>query len=171
LHSRDFGWLGWPSGAAFATHCRIGLESATELPSEGRNFRFVHSWPEQRARLSLASAQDQVAVPAEDGAISLPLGNAPRTHIFNSAVERFEGVVRNEAFCMKLATAAGFSFLAGIEGQGLFLIAQKSGLEMLRSKTRVSALASRMRSAHYLGSEGIVFHRFENGGCKGILKL
>ena len=22
LHSRDFGWLGWPLGAAFATHCK-----------------------------------------------------------------------------------------------------------------------------------------------------
>jgi serine/threonine-protein kinase HipA len=62
---------------------------------------------EKGVRLSLAGAQDKVAVRVEDGEISLPLGNAPSTHILKPAVERFEGVVHNEAFCMKLAAAAG----------------------------------------------------------------
>src|SRR5262249_6619576 len=39
--------------------------------------------------------------------ISLPLGGAPSTHILKPAVERFEGVVFNEALCMKLASAVG----------------------------------------------------------------
>lgn len=58
-------------------------------------------------RLSLAGAQDKVAVRIESGEISLPLGGAPSTHILKPAVERFEGVVYNEALCMKLAAAAG----------------------------------------------------------------
>jgi len=58
-------------------------------------------------RLSLAGAQDKVAVRIEGGKISLPLGGAPSTHILKPAVERFEGVVFNEALCMKLAAAAG----------------------------------------------------------------
>lgn len=62
---------------------------------------------ENGVRLSLAGAQDKVAVRVERGEICLPLGNAPSTHILKPAVERFEGVVHNEAFCMKLAAAAG----------------------------------------------------------------
>lgn len=62
---------------------------------------------EKGVRLSLAGAQDKVAIRVEDGEICLPLGNAPSTHILKPAVERFEGVVHNEAFCMKLAAAAG----------------------------------------------------------------
>jgi serine/threonine-protein kinase HipA len=62
---------------------------------------------EKGIRLSLAGAQDKVAVRIEGNEISLPLGGAPSTHILKPAVERFTGVVFNEAFCMKLAAAAG----------------------------------------------------------------
>ena len=62
---------------------------------------------EKGVRLSLAGAQDKVAVRVENGEICLPLGNAPSTHILKPGVERFEGVVHNEAFCMKLAAASG----------------------------------------------------------------
>jgi serine/threonine-protein kinase HipA len=58
-------------------------------------------------RLSLAGAQDKIAVRVQGDAISLPLGGAPSTHILKPAVERFAGVVFNEAFCMKLAAATG----------------------------------------------------------------
>lgn len=62
---------------------------------------------ENGIRLSLAGAQDKVAVRIEGSEISLPLGGAPSTHILKPAVERFTGVVFNEALCMKLAAAAG----------------------------------------------------------------
>src|ERR1700689_4560018 len=58
-------------------------------------------------RLSLAGAQDKVAVRIEQGEVYLALGGAPSTHILKPAVERFEGVVFNEALCMKLAAEAG----------------------------------------------------------------
>jgi serine/threonine-protein kinase HipA len=62
---------------------------------------------EEGIRLSLAGAQDKVTVRIEHDEISLPLGGAPSTHILKPAVERFEGVVFNEALCMNLAAAAG----------------------------------------------------------------
>jgi len=62
---------------------------------------------EEGIRLSLAGAQDKLAVRLEGRTISLPLGGAPSTHILKPNVERFEGVVFNEAFCMRLAAAAG----------------------------------------------------------------
>ena len=62
---------------------------------------------EDGIRLSLAGAQDKVAVRIEGKDISLPLGGAPSTHILKPAVERFAGVVFNEAFCMRLAAVAG----------------------------------------------------------------
>ena len=58
---------------------------------------------EEGVRLSLAGAQDKVAVRIEDGEICLPLGGAPSTHILKPALDRFDGVVFNEALCMKLA--------------------------------------------------------------------
>jgi serine/threonine-protein kinase HipA len=58
-------------------------------------------------RLSLAGAQDKIAVRIVGEAISLPLGGAPSTHILKPAVERFAGVVFNEAYCMRLAAAVG----------------------------------------------------------------
>src|SRR6185437_5754570 len=58
---------------------------------------------EKGVRLSLAGAQDKVAVRFEGEEVSLPLGGAPSTHILKPAVERFSGVVSNEALCMTLA--------------------------------------------------------------------
>jgi serine/threonine-protein kinase HipA len=60
-------------------------------------------------RLSLAGAQDKIAVRVEGESVSLPLGDAPSTHILKPAVERFAGVVFNEAYCMRLASTVGLS--------------------------------------------------------------
>jgi len=62
---------------------------------------------EDGIRLSLAGAQDKIAVHVANDQISIPLGGAPSTHILKPAIERFEGIVFNEAFCMKLAQAIG----------------------------------------------------------------
>ena len=58
---------------------------------------------EKGMRLSLAGAQDKVAVRIEGEEVSLPLGGAPSTHILKPAVKRFRGVVFNEALSMTLA--------------------------------------------------------------------
>jgi serine/threonine-protein kinase HipA len=62
---------------------------------------------EEGIRLSLAGAQDKIAVRNEGGEISLPLGGAPSTHILKPSIERFAGVVFNEALTMHLAAAVG----------------------------------------------------------------
>jgi serine/threonine-protein kinase HipA len=60
---------------------------------------------EKGIRLSLAGAQDKIAVRIEGDEISLPLGGAPSTHILKPSIEHFAGVVFNEAFAMRLAAA------------------------------------------------------------------
>ena len=62
---------------------------------------------EDGIRLSLAGAQDKIAVRLGDGKVSIPRGSAPSTHILKPAVATYEGVVFNEAFCMALAAACG----------------------------------------------------------------
>jgi len=62
---------------------------------------------EEGIRLSLAGAQDKIAVRIEGDETSLPLGGAPSTHILKPSVERFAGVVFNEALTMQLAAAVG----------------------------------------------------------------
>lgn len=60
-------------------------------------------------RLSLAGAQDKIAVRLDDGKISIPRGSAPSSHVLKPAIDTYEGVVFNEAFCMALANACGLS--------------------------------------------------------------
>jgi serine/threonine-protein kinase HipA len=77
-------------------------------------------------RLSLAGAQDKVAVRIEGDEVSLPLGGAPSTHILKPAVERFAGVVFNEDLCMRLAAASGLPAAAvetrAVDGMDYLLV-------------------------------------------------
>jgi serine/threonine-protein kinase HipA len=69
---------------------------------------------EEGIRLSLAGAQDKLAVSLENGQIRLPLNGSPSTHILKPQIERFEGVVLNEQLCMRLSAAVGIS-TAGVQ--------------------------------------------------------
>lgn len=61
-------------------------------------------------RLSLAGTQDKIAVyVANDGRIAIPLNGAPSTHILKPAIPHLDGIVFNEAFCLKLADIVGLS--------------------------------------------------------------
>jgi serine/threonine-protein kinase HipA len=65
---------------------------------------------EKGVRLSLAGAQDKIAVRVDaSGRISLPLGYAPSTHVLKPAIATWEGIVSNEVFCMRLARAVGLT--------------------------------------------------------------
>lgn len=61
---------------------------------------------EQEVRLSLAGAQDKVAVKVTGDKISIPLGEALSTHILKPANQYFAGLVFNEWLCLELARAA-----------------------------------------------------------------
>lgn len=60
-------------------------------------------------RLSLAGAQDKLPVIVHRDGISLPLGDAPSTHILKPEPDRFPGLAVNEVFCMTLARSVGLS--------------------------------------------------------------
>lgn len=62
---------------------------------------------EQGVRLSLAGAQDKLAVCLIDGEIALPEDGRPTTHILKPFVEGLDGTVDNEVFCMLLAARLG----------------------------------------------------------------
>ncbi len=62
---------------------------------------------EEGLRLSLAGAQEKVAVVVEDGKLFLPQGARASTHILKFASLRFRGLVENEFFIMRLAAAVG----------------------------------------------------------------
>lgn len=62
---------------------------------------------EEGIRLSLAGAQNKIAVVRENGTIRLPLYGAPSTHILKPQIDRFDGIVSNEELCMKLSAAVG----------------------------------------------------------------
>ncbi len=62
---------------------------------------------EEHVRLSLAGAQDKLAVHIAEGQISVPLEGAPSTHILKPAIGHFEAIAVNELLCMRLAGAIG----------------------------------------------------------------
>lgn len=64
---------------------------------------------EKGLRLSLAGAQDKIAVTVEGKKIALPLGNTPSTHIIKPEPDRFPGLAVTEWLCMKLARAIGLN--------------------------------------------------------------
>ncbi|PZA10034.1 type II toxin-antitoxin system HipA family toxin [Rhodopseudomonas palustris] len=58
---------------------------------------------EEGVRLSLAGAQDKLAVCVEGDAIGLARGGRPTTHILKPFIQALDGSVENELFCMRLA--------------------------------------------------------------------
>ncbi len=55
-------------------------------------------------RLSLAGAQDKIAVGMKDGQIALIKGTTPTSHILKPVITDIKDSVHNELFCMRLAT-------------------------------------------------------------------
>jgi serine/threonine-protein kinase HipA len=113
---------------------------------------------EEGIRLSLAGAQDKVAVRVEGNEILLPLGGAPSTHILKPAVERFAGVVFNEAFCMKLAAAVGLP-TAKVETRSLdgieYLIVERYDRARRETGEGASSL-ERLHQEDFCQAQGIV---------------
>ncbi|MDR3473441.1 MAG: type II toxin-antitoxin system HipA family toxin [Devosia sp.] len=64
---------------------------------------------EEGVRMSLAGAQDKLAVCIEGDAVGLAKGGRPTTHILKPLMEALEGTVENEYFCMRLAAQLGFT--------------------------------------------------------------
>ncbi len=60
-------------------------------------------------RLSLAGAQDKMAVVLVDGTVSLPFKDVPTTHILKPAIKGVEDSIENEYICLKTAKAMGLN--------------------------------------------------------------
>lgn len=58
---------------------------------------------EEGVRLSLAGAQDKLAVCVEGDAIGPAKGGRPTTHILKPFIQALDGTVENELFCLNLA--------------------------------------------------------------------
>lgn len=78
-------------------------------------------------RLSLAGAQQKIPVFYEDGKFYLPHGSFPSSHILKPAIQGFEGIVKNEAFCMELARQTGIPVPASmvIKGKHPFYLIER----------------------------------------------
>jgi serine/threonine-protein kinase HipA len=60
-------------------------------------------------RLSLAGAQEKLALAIREQAFAIPIGTAPSTHIIKPDLARFPGIIYNEALCMQLARNIGLT--------------------------------------------------------------
>jgi len=60
-------------------------------------------------RLSLAGAQDKLPVYLDKGKYYLPLGSNISSHIIKPGIEGVDGIIANEAFCMRLAAHASLN--------------------------------------------------------------
>jgi serine/threonine-protein kinase HipA len=149
----------------------------------GRILRELRKRPllagDEGIRLSLAGAQDKVAVRIEGSEVSVPLGGAPSTHILKPAVEHFPGVTFNEALCMKLAAAVGLP-AAAVEtrtADGIdFLVVERYDRQH-RLLTSGASMLERLHQEDFCQALGIVseFKYQKEGGpslkqCFGLLR-
>ena len=64
---------------------------------------------EDGIRLSLAGAQDKLAVAYIDNQIAIPINGAPSTHILKPINRDFISLIENECFCLNLAKKMGLN--------------------------------------------------------------
>jgi serine/threonine-protein kinase HipA len=79
----------------------LGTERLEEIIGKLRDRPLLGG--EEGVRLSLAGAQDKIAVCVEGEAIGLAKGGRPTTHILKPFIQALEGTVENELFCLRLA--------------------------------------------------------------------
>ena len=83
---------------------------------------------EEGIRLSLAGAQDKLAVCLVGGEIALAKEGQPTTHILKPFIEGLDGTVENEIFCMKLAEKIGLAaplVTKGSAGETDFILVER----------------------------------------------
>ena len=64
---------------------------------------------EDGIRLSLAGAQDKLAVALINGHLAIPIDGAPSTHILKPINRDFPSLIENECFCLNLAKKIGLN--------------------------------------------------------------
>lgn len=96
----------YPTGQKPPVFDSIAIEELTDKQLEAI-LEKLRSRPllggEDGVRLSLAGAQDKLAVCVDGDAIGLAKGGRATTHILKPFIEALDGSVENELFCMRLA--------------------------------------------------------------------
>ena len=64
---------------------------------------------EDGIRLSLAGAQDKLAIALIDNQLAIPMEGAPSTHILKPTNREFPSLIENECFCLQLAKKVGLN--------------------------------------------------------------
>ncbi len=81
---------------------------------------------DDNVRLSLAGAQDKIAVGFKDNAVQLVCGASPTTHILKPIIDHVEDSAHNEVFCLRLAQKvkieAPDALIGWVDGTPYFLI-------------------------------------------------
>lgn len=112
---------------------------------------------ERGVRLSLAGVQDKLAVFYDENKISIPINNAPSTHILKPDFSDYEGVIFNEAFCMQLAKDINLSVadvvLKKIEDIDYLLIKRYDRSSLLSSQ--ISSNLQRIHQEDFCQALGI----------------
>jgi serine/threonine-protein kinase HipA len=116
-------------------------------------------------RLSLAGAQDKVAVKVSGDRISIPLGGAPSTHILKPANERFAGLIRNEKLCLDLAKTTGL-LVAKAETRNIdgmdYILVERYDRSLVRSSDG-SEHYDRLHQEDFCQASGIVSEKKYQG--------
>lgn len=115
---------------------------------------------EHGVRLSLAGAQDKIAILKREDGILLPLNNAPSSHIIKPAIQQYQGMVFNEAFCMRLAQRMDLPVPAveiGKTGEIDYLIIER--YDRTITKTDNEFRLSRLHQEDFCQALGIVAER------------
>jgi serine/threonine-protein kinase HipA len=108
--------VGQPRSQEGPDHRRVGSEADLERMIEdlpGRPFLAG----EEGVAMSLAGAQEKLPVAIVDGAIAIPLGGAPSTHILKPDNRHLYGSVQNEALCLVLARRCGLRVAKATTGK------------------------------------------------------
>ena len=121
---------------------------------------------EEDVRLSLAGAQDKVAVKVSGSQVSVPLGGAPSTHILKPAHQRFGGLVFNEVLCLRLANSVGIpsarAEARSMEGIDYALVER---YDRKVKQTPAGAEYQRLHQEDFCQALGIVSeHKYQNEG-------
>lgn len=100
----------YPEGMGPPVHQAIDVE-VLDTQKLKEILALLHNRPmlagDSGLRLSLAGAQDKLAVGFKDGNILLVKGGAPTTHILKPIIEWVKDSAHNELFCMRLAKKVG----------------------------------------------------------------
>ena len=121
---------------------------------------------DEDVRLSLAGAQSKIAVKVSGNQLSIPLDNAPSTHILKPAHERFGGVPFNEVLCLRLASAVGIPAAPAetrtIQGMDYALIER---YDRTATETRDGLKYQRLHQEDFCQALGIISeHKYQNEG-------